>query len=69
VIDDDDVTAVAWIFSGITGWFTFALAAVAISVTAYVACENTKECETHSCPSQKHAELLEGRCVCVEAAK
>jgi hypothetical protein len=69
MIDDDDVTFVALLFADGRGWIGAVLFVLAVAMTSYVACENSKECEQRSCPSGKRAELLEGRCVCVEAAK
>jgi len=67
MIDDGDVLDVALIFSprSPVGCLVFF---IAVAITAWLAFRNTNECEAKKCATGEHAELLEGRCLCVVEA-
>ena len=65
MIDDDDVGYAALALSDIKGPFGFLIAVVCVSLLAYAACENEKECAAKTCPSGQSAQLLDHKCLCV----
>ncbi len=69
MIDDDDVSWAAILFSDFSGPIGAILFVVVVSFFAYSACENEKECAQKTCPSGKAPRLMDHGCLCVEEAK
>lgn len=65
MIDDDDVSWVALLWPFEAHPIVAAFGIFVVIGVAYVACENTKECEAMKC-DHGAAQLVDHRCLCVE---
>lgn len=69
MIDEDDVTWIAVLFSGGGGIIGAIIFVIAVAVTAWIASDNEIDCQKKTCPSGQTPQLTHHDCFCLEKAK